>query len=320
MILFGYRVGPLLKKTGREIRDDGVSGLAAEMAYYFFFSLFPIFLFLAPLLSLIGDRQQLFSSVMGSLATVVPGTAFDLLRGVVAEVVFAEGAPGLMSVGLLLAAWAGSNVFNGLIIALNKAYDVTERRPFWKRRLIALGALTGSAVIVGLATVVMLGGEDIVRWLSTRLGIGDAGRLVWTVLQYPIAAALLVGLAWCIYFFLPNVRQEKRHVLAGAILATMLWIVVTLAFRFYVQSFGNYNKTYGTIGGVIVLLTWMYLSMLVILIGGELNAELHAGTGAVNPKRGILLGGRISTGTGPSSTSGTPERAERLVAGGPEQD
>jgi membrane protein len=290
------------------------------MAYYFFFSLFPIFLFLAPLLSLLGDRQKLFDTVIGSLAQAVPGEAYDLLREVVAEVVFAEGAPGLMSIGLLLAAWAGSNVFNGLIIALNKAYGVKEMRPFWKRRLIALAALAGSGVIVGLATVVMLGGEDVVRWLSDQVGIGGAARSLWIVLQYPIAISLLVGLAWCIYYFLPNVRQERKHVLTGAIVATVLWILVTLVFRFYVQNFGDYNKTYGTIGGVIVLLTWMYLSMMVILVGGELNAELHVGTGAVNPKRGILLGGRIATGAGPRVTSDAQDgRVEPLAAQGPEQ-
>lgn len=314
MIIMGYRVGPLLKTTGREILDDHVPGIAAELAYYFFFSLFPILLFLAPLLSLLGDKRALFSTVMDSLGRVVPADAFALMQNVVGEVVFSEGAPGIMSIGALLAAWAGSNVFNGLILGLNRAYDVDETRPFWKKRLLALGALIVSAVIVSAATITMLAGEDIVKYAASALGLGDTSRLVWMVIQYPLAIALLIGLAWMTFYFLPNTNQEKKHVFVGAIATTFIWIVMTLAFRFYVQNFGNYNKTYGTIGGVIVLLTWMYLSMIAVLIGGELNAEIHKGTGAVNPKRGILLGGRISTGAGSSTPSTVLEQDEPAQA------
>ena len=303
MIIKGYRVKPLLRSTGREIMDDGVPGIAAELAYYFFFSLFPILLFIAPLLSLLGDKRELFTTVMQTLSRVVPAEAFAMLQGVVGEVVFAEGAPGIMSIGALLAAWAGSNVFNGLIMGLNRAYDVEESRPFWKKRLLALAALIVSAIIVGGATIVMLAGEDVVKMVAGALGLGSTARMVWMIIQFPLAIAMLIGLAWMIFYFLPNTKQEKKHVLVGAIVTTVLWILMTLAFRFYVQNFGNYNKTYGTIGGVIVLLTWMYFSMVVVLIGGELNAELHKGTGAVNPKRGILLGGRIATGPGSTTPS-----------------
>lgn len=306
MIIKGYRVGPLLKSTGREIMDDNVPGIAAELAYYFFFSLFPILLFVAPLLSLLGDKRALFTTVMESLGRVVPAEAFAMLQSVVGEVVFADGAPGIMSLGALLAAWAGSNVFNGLIMGLNRAYDVEESRPFWKKRLLALAALIVSAVVIGAATLIMLAGEDVVRLVAGALGLGDTGRLVWSIIQYPLAITMVVGLAWMTFYFLPNTKQEKQHVFVGAIVTTVIWILMTLAFRFYVQNFGNYNRTYGTIGGVIVLLTWMYLSMIAVLIGGELNAELHKGTGAVNPKRGILLGGRIATGQGSSVPSRIP--------------
>ena len=319
MIIKGYRVGPLLKQTGREILDDNVPGIAAELAYYFFFSLFPILLFLAPTLSLMGNKRKLFDSIMGSLAQVVPADAYAMLQGVVSEVVFSEGAPGIMSVGALLAAWAGSNVFNGLILGLNRAYDVDESRPFWKKRLIALGALIVSVIIVGVATIVMLAGQSVVAWVAGLVGLGGTARMVWLVIQYPLAVSMLVGLAWMLFYVLPNTKQEKKHVFVGAIVTTVLWIAVTLAFRLYVQNFGNYNRTYGTIGGVIVLLTWMYLSMIVVLIGGELNSELHKGTGAVNPKRGILLGGRIATGAGSSTPSTVVEgTGEPLAAGSKE--
>ena len=311
MVVLGRNVAPLLRKTGKEISEDNVLGLGAQLAYYFFFSLFPLMLFLTPLVGLIGDKKENFELIMRRLAAVVPQSAYDLLDGVVSDVVFEPSAPGLMSVGALLALWAGSNIFNAMIDALNRAFDVTEKRPFWKKRLIAIAAVVASGVIVLTATVVMLFGSQIVAWVGDRLGLAETTRTVWMVLQYLLALGLLVALAFGIFYFLPNVKhQDWRHVLAGAVLATVFWIVVTLAFRFYVQNFGNYNKTYGTIGGVIVMLTWMYLTMVVMLSAGEVVSELHQGTAAVEPRRGATYAGRI--GSGGASRAST-DRVGRVV-------
>lgn len=297
MIVKGYRLGPLAKKTGREVLDDNVLGLAAQLAYYFFFSLFPIFLFLAPMLALVGDKRKTFALVLDQLARTVPAEAFALVKNVVEQVVFTPSAPGLVSVGALLALWSGSSVFMNIMGALNTAYDCDkDDRPWWKRQLTAMAALIGIGLIFVTATVVIVAGGDIVDTLADALHIGTTGRVLWTVVQYALALALLVGSAWAIYMFLPDVKQNKWHALAGAGLATVLWIVVTLGFRIYVQNFGNYNKTYGTIGAVIVLLTWMYLSMIVLLTGGELASELHHGTGAMRTRVGHLYNGWISDG------------------------
>jgi membrane protein len=319
MVIKGYRVGPLLKRTGKEIIDDHVLDLAAQTAYYFFFSLFPIVLFLAPMASLVGDKQQMIGSLMGHMAGNVPPEALALLTGVLAQVVFSANAPGIMSIGGLLALWAGSNIFSALITSLNAAYDVQETRPWWKQKLVALVSVIGAGVVFVVATTVLLAGEDIVGAVADRLGMGGAGRTIWTVVQFPIAIAMLVGLAWALFVFLPNVQQNKKQALVGAVVTTVLWLVVTVVFRFYVQHFGNYNKTYGTIGGVIVLLTWMYLSMLTVLIGGELNSELQHGTGAVHPHRGVTLAGRIATGAGRTASTDRVERAVPYAAQGPER-
>ncbi|HJU90832.1 MAG TPA: YihY/virulence factor BrkB family protein [Gemmatimonadaceae bacterium] len=312
MIIRGYRVGPLLKKTFNEVLRDNVPGLAAQTAYYFFFSLFPIFLFLAPLISLVGDEQEIVNWLMAQLAATVPGEAIDVVRNVVLDVVFSPEAPGLMSAGIVLAAWAGSNVFNNLIDALNRAYDVTDTRAWWKKRLIALACVSVSAILLGIAATIMLAGPDIVKWVSDRVGLAPALETLWMVLQYAIAFAFLVGMMFLIYYFLPNLRQRKRQILVGAAVASLLWVVGTLAFRLYVTNFASYNKTYGTIGGVIVLLTWMYLTMLAILIGGELNSELHHGTGAIEPRKGAVYEGRIVTELEPGRPSN--ERVEPAAA------
>jgi membrane protein len=215
-----------------------------------------------------------------------------------------------MSLGGLLALWGGSNIFSSLITALNAAYDVQETRPWWKTKLIAIAAVIVAGALFLTATTVLLAGEDIVNAAANAIGLGETGRVAWTVIQFPLAIAILVALAWGAFVFLPNTRQNKKQALVGAVTTTVLWLVVTVLFRLYVQNFGSYNKTYGTIGAVIVLLTWMYLSMLTLLIGGEVNSELHHGTGAVNPHRGATLAGRIATGAGrPTST----ERVERAV-------
>jgi membrane protein len=317
MVIKGYQVGPLAKKVVKEVMDDNVLGLAAGTAYYFFFSLFPIFLFLAPLLSLVGNERETFSSVMQYLSQVVPGEAYTLMQNVVASVVFSEDAPGLVSIGALLALWAGSNIFNALMDALNNAYNVKETRPWWKRKLMAMAAVIVSGLIVVTATVVLLAGDKIVDWVGDRIGLGEIARVLWTAVPIPLALAALIALAWGVLTFLPNVRQNLRHSLVGAVVTTALWLIVTLAFRFYVQNFGNYNATYGTIGAVIVLLTWMYLAMVTVLIGGEVASELHHGTGAVDPRRGATIGDRIASSGGGASTERVT-RVEPMAARGRE--
>jgi len=310
MIIKGYRVGPLVRATAKEVLDDGIMGLSAQTAYYFFFSLFPLFLFAAPLVGIIGDKQRIIDRVMTLFAGTLPGDAIDLVRGVVQDVVLAEGAPGLISIGAFLAAWAGSNIFNALIDALNRAYDVTETRKWWKKRLLALTSVVAAGLVLVIATTVMLGGEAVVEWIGGRLGLGESVVTIWMIVQYPIALALLVGTAWMIYSFLPNLRQDRRQVLIGAAVATVLWVIVTLLFRAYVVNFASYSKTYGTVGGVIALLTWMYLSMLVLLVGGELNAEIHHGAGALEPRSGAVYAGQVLSGS--MSRAASNERVERI--------
>lgn len=297
MEIKGYRLGPLLKKVGSEIMEDNVLGLAAQAAYYFFFSLFPVCLFLAPMLALVGDKRETFNFLIGQLERTVPAEAFALVQNVLAQVVFEPSAPGLVSVGALLALWSGSNIFSALQDALNTVYDIErDDRPWWKKKLIALACLLGVGVLFVIATVILLSGDDIVGWVGDRVGLGAAGRFAWNLVQFPLALCMLAATAFAVYKFLPAVRQRNSQVVVAAAAMLMVWLVATLAFRYYVQNFGSYNKTYGTIGGVIVLLTWMYLSMVVLLSGGELASELQKGTGGVRSRAGHLYDGRISTG------------------------
>src|SRR5215207_2464445 len=187
MVVKGFRVGPLLKKTFREIGRDKVPTLAASAAYNFFFSLFPLLLFLAPVLSLVGNKQQVIGFIMSQLISVLPPEDAPAIRQILEKVVFASNAPGLMSIGLLLAAWSGSNIFGTLMGALNAAYGVEETRPWIKQQLIRLGTFVLGGVIVGLSTIVFLNGEGVADWIGGLLHLGSAMIAVWTIVQFPLA-------------------------------------------------------------------------------------------------------------------------------------
>jgi len=302
MVILGYRPVELLKKTFSETIEDNVLGIGAQVAYNFFFSLFPLTLFVAPLLSLLGDKRRIFTDLLSRLAQIVPADAFTLVSKVVTDIVFAENAPGLISIGALLAAWSGSNIFTTFMDALDTAYDVKDPRPWWKKRLLALAVMVGWAVIITVVTAILLAGDNIVEYAQTRLGMGGEAITIWSVVQFPIAMLLLVGFFYLMYWLLPYVKQDWKQILVGSVAAAALFSVATLVFRLYVQHFPM-NKTYGTIGAVMVLLTWMYVVSVVILVCGELISELHHGTGSIASRKGSVYAGRIATGEQPAQPS-----------------
>ena len=303
MIIRGFNIVPLVKKTVKEIGEDRIPSLAAETAYYFFFSLFPLLLFLTPLLGVIGNGPQLMESLLSRLAMTIPADALSLLRRTLSEIVTSSGGAGVMSVGALLAGWSGSSIFGTLMNSLNVAYDVSESRPWWKRQVLRISCLMLSGIIVFAATAVVLDGERIAGWVGGSLAFGAFGVAMWTFLQLALATSLIVVLCLTLFKLLPNVQQRWSHLVLASLVTTLLWIVATLLFRFYVQNFGAYNKTYGAIGGVIALLSWMYYTMFVFLSGGELASELHHGSGAVDPLKGAIYLGRIVSDSGPGTPS-----------------
>jgi membrane protein len=265
----------LIRQTAHDLWANDVLGLAAQSAYYCFYSLFPILLVCAPLLSLVGDRQRTFAILMDKVARAAPPDAFALVQSVVRSAVFGQGAPGVISVGALLTIWMGSNVFSSLADALNRVAATHKTRPYWKTFLLSLGFVFVAGVAAFLGTVVLLFGQSIVETVGSALDLPRTARLAWAIGQDVVVIALLVALGAAVFRFLPNESPRWNEAIIGSVVATLLWLVATFGFRLYVEHFPNYNRTYGAIGAVIVLLTWMYLSMLAVLIGGELAAELH---------------------------------------------
>jgi membrane protein len=268
-------VRALIKQTAHDLWANDVLGLAAQSAYYCFYSLFPILLICVAFLSLVGDRQRTFALLMDKVARAAPPDAFSLIESVVKNVVFGKGAPGLISIGAVLAIWMGSNVFASLADALNRVSATHETRPFWKTFLLSLGFVLVAGVTAFIATGVLLFGQFIVNMVSNTLNLPRAIQVGWVIAQDLVVIALLVALGAAVFRFLPNEAIRWKEATIGSVTAIVLWLIATFGFRLYVEHFSNYNRTYGAIGAVIVLLTWMYLSMLAVLIGGELAAELH---------------------------------------------
>lgn len=254
-------------KVFKEAMHDNITGEAAKVAYYFFLSLFPLILSLFALTGLFGGDQA-FQTIMREIRSAVPPDTATYLSKFV-EQVTNEQRPGLLSVGVLLTLWSASNVFAALSDGLNTMYDVEETRSWWKKRLISLGLLVVGSVLLIIGAGAMVAGPEIVR----SLGLG----LIGNILRWPLAFAALAGLMWLVYYFLPNRDQahSKKEVMIGAVVGTLVWILASVAFRFYITNFGSYSETYGFVGAVIVLLLWLYITAIAILLGGEVAAELE---------------------------------------------
>lgn len=281
------------KKLGarvwEEIKTDDVFGDAAKLAYYFLLALFPLLIFLTSAIGLvIGSGTGLRHALFNYLARVMPSSAFQLIDSTIWEVSNASGA-GKLSFGLLAALWAASNGMGAMTQALNTAYDVKETRSWWKQRAVAVGLTIGLSVLIIGAVGVVLGGSKIAEHLAVIYGFGGLFVTTWKILQWPIALAFMLLAFGLIYFFAPDVRdQDWKWITPGSTIGVTLWLLVSFAFKGYLHFFDSYSKTYGSLGAVIVLMLWLYLTGLAVLVGGEINAEIEnaaARKGAADAKR-----------------------------------
>jgi membrane protein len=220
---------------------------------------------------------------MEVLAPVLPGEALRLVQDNLHQVLTGQRG-GLLSFGILAALWTSSSALSAITDSLNRAYDVEEGRPFWKVRLIAIGLTIGLSAFIVVALVLLTFGPQLGRWVAELMGLGQVFEVTWNVMRWPVIVGLLVVAIAALYYVAPDVEQEWKWVTPGSACAVLGWLLASLGFAFYVNNFGSYNATYGSIGAVIVLLTWMYVTGLFILIGGEINAEIeHAAPTGKDP-------------------------------------
>ncbi|HUP20805.1 MAG TPA: YihY/virulence factor BrkB family protein, partial [Gemmatimonadota bacterium] len=252
-----------------EAREDGLTGEAAKVAYYFFLSIWPLFLGLFAFTGIFGGEPA-FEWIMGWVQKLLPEAPTRFLERYVREIT-EQSRPDMLSLGVVLLLWSGSSIFTALADGLNTIYDIGEGRTWWRKRLLALGLMAAASILLTGGASAILVGEGIVE----SLGLSD----LYNLARWPVAFVLLTALLWLVYYFLPNRDQDmsKRYVAIGAVTGSTLWVLVTTGFHLYVTHFGSYGRTYGLVGAMLVILIWLYLTALAILFGGEVAVSLEQG-------------------------------------------
>jgi membrane protein len=259
-----------------EIQEDDVFGRSAQLAYYFLLALFPLLLFLTSIIGLVmGSGTGLRHSLFNYLGQVLPGDAFKLVDSTMYEVSSASGG-GKIAFGIIAALWAASNGMGAITQALNVAYEVKETRPWWKQRLTAVGLTVALSVLIISALVLVLYGERIIDHVAGSYGFGEVFVITWKVLQWPIVLSFMLLAFALIYYLAPDLHDQNwSWVTPGSAAGVVLWLLVSFGFRTYLHFFNSYSKTYGTLGAVIILMLWLYLTGAAILVGGEVNSEVE---------------------------------------------
>ena len=277
-VLSGHSLRDVAGRTWSEIRKDDVFGRAAQLAYYFFLALFPFLICIIASLSVFGladrGRALLFQFFAGAL----PPSAFELLNTTFTDIIRASG-PLKMSLGIIASLWSASTGMSAVMDTLNAAYGVKENRSLIKQYAVAIGLTLGITLLLVISVAIVLFGDGIVERLSRASIIAT----VWKIAQWPLALALILFAFAVTYYFAPNLSNKQWHwVTPGSILGLILWMVVSVALRIYLHFFGSYTAIYGSLGAVIVLLLWFYLSGIAVLSGAALNGVLESLTASAN--------------------------------------
>jgi membrane protein len=263
----------IAKRTIHEIDDDHCFGLAAQLAFYFLLALFPALLFVVALIGYLPVEDAL-AELLQALGAVAPQELVELLQQQLEQIARGNEAS-LLTLGIVGAIWSSSAAMVAIIDALNHAYDVSEWRPWWKRRLVAISLTVSLAVFTSIALGLILVGPDVASLAVGWLGLSPFVTTVWALLRWPaMIIAVMFGMD-LVYYFAPNRPTRWVWITPGSLLATMLWLVSSFGFKLYVTNFGDYTATYGAIGTAIVTMLWFYVSGVTILVGAELNAVIE---------------------------------------------
>jgi membrane protein len=269
---FRMPIGPwsLTKRVFSEILEDNCLGLAAQLAFYFLLALFPALIFLVALIGLL-PIDGVMSTWLAALARFAPPDVLDVVRDQFLEVRRGNQVS-LLTVGFAGAVWSSSTAMTAIIGTLNTAYGLQERRPWWKCRFLAIGLTLSLAVFMVLAQALILLAPWAADLAATRTGIALGS--IWDPVRWVLAVGLLVTALDVIYHFAPDAESEFTWLTPGALVAALLWFGASYGFKMYVEHVDDFAATYGTLGGVVVVMLWFYLSGLAILVGAEVNAEI----------------------------------------------
>jgi membrane protein len=264
-----------LKRTVAEFRDDNLTDWAAALTYYGLLSLFPMLIALVSIVGLVADPESTTRTVTDIVTRIGPESGAETFSGPIQSITSNRGSAGvLFVVGIATALWSASGYIGAFIRASNVIYETEEGRPFWKLRPLQLAVTLVMVIMVAVVMLALVLTGPVVRAVADPLGVGETAITVWKYCKWPILALLFVLMIDLLYYASPNAKLRGFvWVTPGAVLALALWAVASAGFALFVANFGSYDKTYGTLGGVVVLLIWMWITNLAVLLGAELNAE-----------------------------------------------
>ncbi|MDX6589410.1 MAG: rane protein [Solirubrobacterales bacterium] len=268
-----------LKRAALEFREDNLSDWAAALTYYGLLALFPALIALVSLIGLIGDPRSTTESLTEIITELGPESAAETFKGPIESVASDQSTAGFALIfGLAAALWSASGYVGAFMRASNVIYETPEGRPFWKLRPLQLLVTLAMIVLMALLAVGLVLTGPIVDAIAGPIGLSDTAVTVWSIAKWPVMAAIFVFMVNVLYYASPNVKLRAfRWVTPGSLVAIAVWIVASALFALYVTNFGSYDKTYGTLGGLIALLVWFWISNLAILFGHQLNAERERG-------------------------------------------
>jgi membrane protein len=268
----------ILKRTVREFSRDQCTDLAAALTYYGVLSMFPALLALVSLLGVVGQAEQTTQTLLQIVEGVADPSVVDTIRPTIEQLTGSPAAGFALIAGLLGAIWSASGYVGAFGRAMNRIYEIDEGRPFWKLRPTQLAITVVLLVLAVVMALLLVVSGPVAEAIGGAVGLGGTALTVWNIAKWPVMVAFAVAMIAVLYYATPNVRQPKfRWMSLGSLIALLVLAVATLGFFFYVSNFGNYNKTYGAIAGVIVMLLWIWIANLSLLFGAEFDAEMERG-------------------------------------------
>ncbi len=268
----------VLRKTLREFSEDQCTDQAAALTYYSVLGIFPAALALTSLLGLVDQADKAVDTVLQVLRPLVNKSTLQAVEPVLTGMANSQAAGFTLIVGLLGALWSASGYVGAFGRAMNRVYEIDEGRPFWKLRPLLILVTLMAVLMAAMVLVILVVSGPLAESIGNAIGLTSATVTLWTIAKWPVLGVLVVMIVALLYYATPNVRQPKfRWISVGAAVAIVMWVLVSVGFAFYVANFSSYDKTYGSIAGVIVALLWLWLTNLSLLFGAEVDSELERG-------------------------------------------
>jgi len=268
----------VLRKTVREFSADQCTDIAAALTYYAVLSLFPALIALISLLGVFGQGERSVDTILNLVNQVAPGGTADVLRDPLEQFSSSPAAGVALILGIVLAIWSASGYVGAFSRAMNRIYEIDEGRPFWKLRPMQLFVTIVSILLILIMLVILIVSGPVTDAVGSALGLGETVQIVWSIVKWPILALAVVLIIAILYYATPNAKQPKfRWMSLGALVALITLVIASFLFGLYVTNFSNYDRTYGSLAGVVIFLLWLWIANLALLFGAEFDAELERG-------------------------------------------